>query len=233
MNLRLTAFFANRSRWLHSVGGDADIGIVTFHRPPRANFGLSLAFMFCFLAIAALAGCTNESVQPGVTASANRAAAMHSVAPNLATALGNLARASSNKCQLSFLASFKGLSSAAARFNSYMGKSQKALLVELQHWAQRHHLTLRHHRRKGLFGTAEKLQSSSDAHALLTTSGINFEHLYLLLMFTDYSWQIQLDKAALQFKTPPVPITYLKHALKVNRQSLSMIERLLFHATHH
>ncbi len=206
---------------------------MTLHRRPRARVILSLAVTFCALATIGLEGCTNESVQPGVTSSANKAAAARAVDPTLATVLGNLANASSNKCQLSFLAAFKGLSPAAARFNRYMGKSQKALLHELQQWARRHHLTLRHRHRKGLFGTAQKLQSSSDAHALLTTSGIKFQHLYLLLMFTDYSWQIQLDKAALQFTAPPVPITYLKHALKVNRHSLSMIEHLVFDARPH
>ncbi len=178
--------------------------------------------------ISGLAGCSSEPIEPGVTQVANRAAAKRPVAPALAVVLGDLAQASHNKCQLSLLAGFKGLSPAAAKFNHYMAQSQNKLLDELQKWARQHHLRLQPHHRPGLFGTADKLESSADAHALLTSSGAKFQHLYLLLMYTDYSWQIQLDKAALEFKIPPVPMTYLKNALSVNRHSRQILSDLIF-----
>ncbi len=180
------------------------------------------------LGLLGLAGCSNAPIRPGVTRKANQAAARQPVDPALAPVLGNLAQASRDKCQLSLLAGFKGLSPAAARFNHYMAQSQRELLNELENWSRQHHLKLQHHRREGLFLTADKLESSVDAHKLLTSSGPQFEHLYLLLMYTDYSWQIQLDKAALEFKVPPVPIAYLKNALRVNRHSRNMLADLIF-----
>ncbi|MGC8560444.1 MAG: hypothetical protein ACP5O1_07165 [Phycisphaerae bacterium] len=180
------------------------------------------------LGLLGLAGCSDAPIQPGVARSVNQAAASQPVYPALAEVLGNLAQASHNKCQLSLLAGFKGLSPAAAKFNHYMAQSQNKLLSELQQWAREHHLRLRQHHRQGLFRTADKLESSADAHALLNSSGSTFEHLYLLLMYTDYSWQIQLDKAALEFKIPPVPITYLKNALRVNRHSRQILADLIF-----
>lgn len=199
--------------------------------PPQRRCGPHLCWavtgLLSVTGMVALAGCAHEVVMPGVSRVANHMARSHHVAPELAAVLGNLAQASSNKCQLSFLAGFKGLSPGAARFNQYMAKSQKTLLNELQNWAHTHHLVLRPHRRRGLFAVAAKIQNSSDAHALLSTSGAQFERLYLLLMYTDYSWQIQLDKAALRFTTPPVPIAYLEHALAVNRRSRSLILQLL------
>ena len=179
-------------------------------------------------AISGLAGCSSAPIEPGVTQVANRAAAKRPVAPALAVVLGDLAQASHDKCQLSLLAGFKGLSPAAAKFNHYMAQSQNKLLSELQQWAREHHLRLRPHHRPGLFGAADKLESSADAHALLTSSGAKFQRLYLLLMYTDYSWQIQLDKAALEFKIPPVPMTYLKNALSVNRHSRQILADLIF-----
>lgn|GEM_PF-2382818 len=206
------------------------VNVLTADHMGRRNTRLPRATQSALMLVAmlGLAGCASQTIEPGVSRSANLAAADRSVSPALAAVLGNLAQASSDKCQLSFLANFKGLSPEAAEFNRYMGQSQKHLLDLLRAWAHAHHLVLRQHKRRGLFGQAAKLQNSSDAHALLSASGASFEHLYLLLMYTDYSWQIQLDEAALQFKTPPVPVNYLRQALKVNRHSRSLIMHLLF-----
>ena len=180
------------------------------------------------MAIFCLQGCATAPVTPGVSNAANQAAAAKPASSQLAVVLGSLAQGSRDKCQLSLLAGFKGLSPAAARFNRYMQQSQRRLLNQLAAWGRRHHLQLKDHHRSGLFRTADHLESSADAHALLSSSGLKFEHLYLLLMYTDYSWQIELDKAALEYKIPPVPVAYLQNALKVNRHSKRLIERLIF-----
>lgn len=181
------------------------------------------------LVLAGMGGCaTAPQLAPGVSAAANVAAAKGPVNPELAIVLGHLAKASNDKCKLAFLAGFKGLSAPAAKFNNFMGKSQHALLSQLQAWAHAHNVKLVSHHRGGLFGAAQKLQSAQYAHELLTSGGSTFEHLYLLLMYTDFSWQIQLDKAALEFKSPPVPLTYLHHALAINQQSRGMITAILF-----
>lgn len=145
----------------------------------------------------------------------------------LARYLPDLAKAHRNKTQLAFLARFKGLSAPVAKFNAAMDRQQGRLLGQLQAWAGRHHFNLQYHVPKSVRGDALRGQTQVDSHLLLMAGDSEFQHMYLVLMYTDFTWQVSLDRAMLPYATNHGLKAYLLSALAINRASRRQIVKLL------
>ena len=176
--------------------------------------------------LALLVGCSQSPPRPpkGPAASAHISPVDRAV---LARFLPSLARAHRDKTQLAFLARFKGLSPPVAKFNQQMALQQGRLLRQLQTWADRHHLNLKYDYPKSVRGAALRVQAGVDGHSLLAAGEPKFQRLYLVFMYSDFSWQVALDKSLMRYATNHGLKRYLINALAINRSSMEQIEKLL------
>ncbi|NNM85684.1 MAG: hypothetical protein HKL96_08015 [Phycisphaerales bacterium] len=150
--------------------------------------------------------------------------------PGMRAALAYLAKGHSDKTKLAFLANFKGLASPVAKFNTYMDASQGKLLGQLKAWASRHHISLTLKPGPGPLAAAERSQESADGDVLLHGDSAVFQHFYLIYMYLDFDYTVQIDAVLLrQIRAPGHPelAAYLLAAKKVNAHCLEMIRHLL------